>query len=463
MNKSIPLLLALPLLLFSCQSRKDQVNKVVEQNLQESEFNGYLYLEQQNEVLYDQSIQSTAQPLPTITDSSKLYLASLTKLFTQVALIRLHEQQRIDWSAPIVDYRPDFHPDFGRRVTVGDLFKMTSGLPREVFPDSMSFVTLDEQGLAGPYLDTLPDYELAFEPGTREEYSNLNYWLLGGIIENITRQNLHEAFDQLVFAPLGMNNSGLLPSKRSVVKGFIYEEDLWQIDPTDYQGRYASGGCYSTVKDLKTLSKALKGQDFLTPKSKKRLLGSSERIELYGSLPGNSNMYVQDLKEAYTLIALNNLGLIDLAAMTKLKNGLEEALGITTPKRPRKVVKLSPMDHLKDSHEVESALLVWAKTVETGSPEKIFEGIDQASVPGSMNEADPTWAELSRLNKTLPQFRALGYRWVEDQKPEGLEVWFGSDEEGKLAIRWLLSKTDTTQVENLFVMPDDMIWLGKSY
>lgn len=464
MNKYSLLILTVLLAFTSCQTKQEQLSEKIENSLNESEFNGYLYVEQDMEVLYNNGIQSPTLTLPSLNYETPTFLASLTKLFTEIAVLKLSELGLIDLNAPIATYREDFKPEFGQKLTVLDLLKMKSGLPREISQkETMTFVQYNQNMFAGPFLDTIPDFELSFEPGTKEEYSNLNYWILGSIIEGVTDKNLHDALEQLIFEELKMANSGLMSTEPSLVDGYVFKENQLQVDNSNYQGRYASGGCYSTAEDLVILSKALQGSEFLSPASKDLLTNSTNKIEAYGSLPGYSNMYIQDLDKNYTIIALNNLGLRDLSAMTKLKSGIETSLGFEAVAGSRKKVRLNPVSKLSDAVSIEKSFKAWIEAAETTDATEIFEAINSASVQGSMSEDDRTWEDLSQLNKTLPNFRALGFRWVKDEAPKGIEVWFGSDDEGKLAVRWLLSETDSTRVENLFIMPDDMTWQGNAY
>ncbi|MEQ8908142.1 MAG: serine hydrolase domain-containing protein [Vicingaceae bacterium] len=463
MKNFITLQISLILLLASCKSDKARMQEVVYNIVEEADFNGYLYVEKNGEVIFYNTIVSPTPMLDSLNDTSKIYLASLTKLFTEVSILKLHQQGIIDLNAPISKYRNTFKPTFGDHITVLNLLKMSSGLPREIGQDEMPRTHFDNKKCAGSFLDTITDFKLSFTPGTKTEYSNLNYWILGSIIEQLTNNNLHNAFKKLIFNELGMYNSGVFNSGSPIQKGYVYSNNEWQLDTTNYEGRYASGGAYSTIEDLIKLSEALSHGKFLNPESRKYLESTNNKIEVFGSLPGYSNMFIKDFESNYTIIALNNIGLRDLSLMAKLKTSIESDLGVRPTKKSKKVVRVNPIHSLNDSIAIENSLKSWIRAVETQNAVEIFKAIENASVKGSMNREDRTWEDLSQLNKTLPKFRALGYRWVKDKTPKGIEVWFGSDSEGKLAIRWLLSEKDSSLVENLFIMPEDMTWQGKSY
>jgi len=455
--------ICITLALTSCQSNEDRINRAITTVIEKSDFNGYLYVEKDGDVLFDKTVTSPSLKLPKLGDTTKTYLASLTKLLTEVAVLRLEQEGKIDLNVPISAYRSTFKPTFGDRITIDNLLKMSAGLPRELSQDTLPYVLFDDRNFAGPFLDSIPDFELAFEPGSTTEYSNLNYWILGGIIEQVTDKSLHDAFKELIIDELGMTNTGIFNDLSPIQKGYTFTDNEWNLDTTNYQGRYASGGGYSTVKDLVKLSKALSEGNFISSKNKEYLAGKNHKIEVFGSLPGYSNMFVKDLEIDYTIILLNNTGVRDLSDVAELKTNIENELGVSQTKNTRRVVKLDPIHALNDSLIIEKSMKTWINTVENENADEIFKAIENASVKGSMDKNDRTWEDLSKLNKTLPNFRALGYRWVKEQNPPGIEVWFGSDSEGKLAIRWILNEQDSTLVQNIFIMPDDMTWQGKSY
>lgn len=109
-------------------------------------------------------------------ETKKFRIASLTKIFTQLALLRLSDQGLLDLDAPLSDYRPGLGSSWADQVTVRQLLSFRSGLPREWEGDpETSGVSFDAGGLAGPFLDGLAAIGPSVEPGTRTQYSNLGY------------------------------------------------------------------------------------------------------------------------------------------------------------------------------------------------------------------------------------------------------------------------------------------------
>ncbi len=138
-------------------------------------------------------------------------VASLTKpIVTTSAVMMLAAEGHVDIDAPVSHYLTDWlnGPDPGRRkkVAVRDLLLHTSGLPahRDFFESSKT----SREVLKRVYAESL----LA-EPGTRIEYSDLGFMLLGEIIERLTGETLDRFARERVFAPLEMNHSCFNPPR----------------------------------------------------------------------------------------------------------------------------------------------------------------------------------------------------------------------------------------------------------
>lgn len=110
-------------------------------------------------------------------------LGSVSKSFSAVCIMRLAEEGEIDLGAPISDYLPD--AGYGKEITVRQLLTHTSGL--------------------GGY-QTLADYQMIYPQG-EHHYANVNYALLGEIIERVSGMPYSEYIAANVFAPLGLLNT----------------------------------------------------------------------------------------------------------------------------------------------------------------------------------------------------------------------------------------------------------------
>ncbi|WP_299111542.1 serine hydrolase domain-containing protein [uncultured Winogradskyella sp.] len=451
----------------SCSSEEERLNKFLYDISTQTEFNGLVYVENNNQVLYNGNILSYSVSSKPLEYDSKVYLASLTKLFTEITILALIEEGKLTLDNTIDQYRPNFQPAYGSIISIANLLNMSTGLPRELDSENlMNSLKFDEYGFAGPFLDSTPNIELAFRPGAKFEYSNLNYWLLGAIIEKVTGLNLDQAFSKYIFNPLEMKNSGYSLKNPSLVIGYKKANDKWIADQTNYIGRYASGGAYSSLQDLIKLSDALKADQFLNEKSLDYLFGENQSIEVYGSLPGFTNMIYIEREENTTIIVLNNIGVPDLRKVSELKLGVLKILGVDTQKNTQSAkhkITLINVSNLSDSIPIEKGMKNWIEAILNSDKDKMNDVFnDNATTNGKMDITDPTWDELIRLKNEWPNFRVYGYRWIEKENPKGIEVWFYCDGEQRIALQWIIENEGGKTVA-LFVKPDNMTWLGQEF
>lgn len=154
-------------------------------------------------------LPAAAEPM---TEDTIFDLASLTKsLGTATVVMQLYEQGKIAFDDPVQQYLPDFNAANNARratVTVRMLLTHTSGLPGDVNLG-------DPWGLAGP--DKAEGIRRALTtplesgPGEGFRYSDINFILLGALIEKLTGEALDVYVQHHVFEPLGMADTHYLP------------------------------------------------------------------------------------------------------------------------------------------------------------------------------------------------------------------------------------------------------------
>lgn len=156
---------------------------------------------------------SAAEPM---TEDTIFDLASLTKsVATTVAVLQLYEQRKVEIDEPLQTYLPDFNPanDPRRaRVTLRMLLTHTSGIAGDLSLDGPW--GLDRADKAEGIHRALGAW-VVFEPGERFHYCDINFILLGALVEKITGQPLDAYIPANVFAPLGMSDTRYLPATKA--------------------------------------------------------------------------------------------------------------------------------------------------------------------------------------------------------------------------------------------------------
>ncbi len=163
-----------------------------------------------------QGLDGAPAPAEPMTEDTIFDLASLTKcLATATAVMQLYEQGKVQFDDPVQQYLPDFNAANDPRraqVTVRMLLTHTSGEPGDVnLGDPWGLNGGDEsegirRAIATPLLSN---------PGSGFHYSDINFILLGALIEKLTREPLDVYGQQHVFEPLGMADTRYLPPARA--------------------------------------------------------------------------------------------------------------------------------------------------------------------------------------------------------------------------------------------------------
>jgi D-alanyl-D-alanine carboxypeptidase len=187
-------------------------------------------------------------------------LGSMNKMFTSVAALQLVAQGKLALDTPIAKYLPAYpNKELASKVTLRHLLTHTGGTGDFFGPE------FDQHRLE---LRTLSDYvhlfgarALKFEPGSKWEYSNYGFLLVGVLIEAASGESYYDYVRRHIFAPAGMSSTDSLPETEQVAHraiGYTQENGAWRTnaDSLPWRGTSAGGG-YSTVSDLLKFARAL--------------------------------------------------------------------------------------------------------------------------------------------------------------------------------------------------------------
>ena len=185
--------------------------------------------------------------------AAAMRLGSVTKQFTSTAILMLADEGKLSLSDPIVKFLPDY-PAHGKKITIEHLLTHTSGAPS--YTNSLTFTLLSgREKSVTEVIDSFKDEPLEFEPGTRYAYSNSGYFLLGAIIEKVSRQPYPQFLQQRIFAPLGMTQTGYeSPDTVRATPVIGHAGKLWggfgAASSISMSQVYAAGALVSTVDDM---------------------------------------------------------------------------------------------------------------------------------------------------------------------------------------------------------------------
>lgn len=223
-------------------------------------FSGSILVSQKGEVLFKQGYELASQEykIPN-TPQTKHRTCSITKQFTAMAIMILHERGKLNIADQAVKYLPDYQA-LDERITIHHLLSHTSGLQYKFgtqFENHLNACSNKQEGM----LDAYRNLPLLFNPGEAWHYSNFGYYLLGCILENVSGLSYDVFFDENIFKPLNMNDTGVERDKKIVenlATGYYLNNDaLIRFKYMDLDHAFGSGDIYSTVEDLALWDRAL--------------------------------------------------------------------------------------------------------------------------------------------------------------------------------------------------------------
>ena len=181
-------------------------------------------------------------------------VGSVSKLFTDVAIMQLVEEGKIDIDAPVAKYLPDFKPVYKegeKPITLRMLMAHRSGLIRE--PPVGNYFDPTEPTLAKS-IESLNGVGLIYPPESRIKYSNAAIGVVGYALEVSQKEKFEKYVQRRVVDALGMKSSSFVPTPD--VKKRLADAVMWTYHgkefpaPTFELGMAPPGCMYSTVLDL---------------------------------------------------------------------------------------------------------------------------------------------------------------------------------------------------------------------
>jgi len=180
----------------------------------------------------------------------RFVIASITKTFVATVVLQLVDEERVSLDDSIEDVLPGVLP-YGGRITIRELLNHSSGLDDDHLPERSPRKTIEAIAEAPPQS----------RPGTAHNYANINYVILGFIVEEVTGRPLEQVVRDRIFDPLDLDHTSYGAATTAT-----FEAAPWlgyaDVPSASLAG---AGGIVSTADDVATFFRALLGGELIGP------------------------------------------------------------------------------------------------------------------------------------------------------------------------------------------------------
>jgi len=309
----------------------DDLELFFNERLNTNDFSGAFLAAKNGAILFENySGYAYKEKGDTIKNDTPLHIASVSKVITAVAVLKLVEAKKLQLTDLVCKYLPEFPH---KETTIEMLLSHRSGLRNYAYFTNEKGVWNTQNVLKNEdILTILATKNIALEsvPGTRFGYCNTNYALLALVIEKVASKKYDLVLQELIFNPLGMKNTFVfqdLEQQENVSQSYKGKYKRLAFEYLD--AVYGDKNIYSTARDLLQFDLALYSDNFLS-KSLKELMFKGYSYEKKGVKNyglgirmlefetgqkyffhngwwhGNTASYVTLQKDSVTIIAISN-------------------------------------------------------------------------------------------------------------------------------------------------------------
>ncbi len=288
------------------------VDSYLNELISADKFSGVVLVAHGDKTLYSKMTGLADQEKKTPNNlDTKFNLGSINKIFTKIAIGQLIAAGRISLDDKLGKFLPDYsNHEAAEKVTVAQLIAMRSGIG-DFFGQKFTATPKTNFRKNSDFIPLFASEPLAFEPGTKNQYSNGGYILLGAIIEKVSGMSYYDYVRENIFKPAGMKDTDSFESDKmpaNAANGYSSrnptEKRVSNIDTRPAKGSAAGGG-YSTATDLLKFSEAVRSGKLLIPDDNGRpqkQIGTG----VAGGSPGVNAILLVNGQSGYTIIVLSN-------------------------------------------------------------------------------------------------------------------------------------------------------------
>jgi len=335
------------------QNRLSAIQEYVELQVRLNHFSGVILVANKEKIIYHKAFGYADREWNiSNTLESKFEIASLTKQFTAAAILKLEEQHKLSLTDKLSKYFPNY--PYGDQVTLHMLLSHTSGIADYGASSKLS----DLHRVALPkdsIIALLKTHPYQFTPGTKWSYSNYGYFLLGYIVEKVSKQSYEDYLNKYIIKNISLQNTSFnrIDSVLAFrVKGYSSsEKDGWKnAEFISMEIVYSAGALISTAKDLYSWQNALLDGKVVSKESLTKMTTSylhnygyglgidtfknHRRIFHQGEIPGFTSFLGNFPNDKLSVVVLSNEG-DDVTSMANALSSIMLGLPFEVPGKKR--------------------------------------------------------------------------------------------------------------------------------
>ncbi|PWN59855.1 serine hydrolase [Chryseobacterium viscerum] len=313
---------------FNQEKKKEEIDRIIKAFEGINKFNGTALIHYQNKNIFERSYGwQNAEKNIHNQDKSIYQIASLTKSFTALVIVKLSEEGKLSFKDPISKFIADYPR--GNEITIEHLLTHTSGI-YEVLRNKEYFSLLHTgKAIAkNKELSFFKNEPLDFEPGTQFSYTNSGYIVLGLIIEKITGLSYENAVRKIILNPLKMTHTGfnymaLKSPYKTVPYSYISKTRQEKTEVWNSTLTGPAGQIYSTAEDLYNYYLGLRDYKIVSKEAFKKAttpylsgygygwfiddLYGKKLINHGGNIEGSTSYFAMLPEDDLCIILLNNI------------------------------------------------------------------------------------------------------------------------------------------------------------
>ncbi len=286
-------------------------------------FSGSVLVARDGRVVFDQAYGLADRPRAIAnTPTTRFNIGSINKIFTKTAIARLMVQGKLSLTDTVGSLLPGYPNPDARGATVDQLLTHQAGIA-DFFGPAFNASPKSQFRSNADYYRFVAPQPLLFPPGTRRQYCNGCYIVLGQIVEKLAGVPYERYVAEHVFGPAGMTGAGFFHADRlpaGVAVGYSRrgagggpDTPLRSNETMHGAAGSGAGGAYASTADLLAFDNALREGRLLDPKTTAWVLGTEQAVAgtragglgIAGGAPGLNAALESD--GPWTVVVLANL------------------------------------------------------------------------------------------------------------------------------------------------------------